>query len=100
MGYKFHQIQTNREMNITPEIIEFAQLMEKELMANSHKGYWKNLSLIYLHQELYYHSYKLRDAIKSKDKELILEYAADCGNLAMMIVDNIKSELTETEKGE
>ena len=77
-------------MNIDiPEIAEFANLMQKELNANSHKGDWhifcENQNIAQLFFELENHKAKLLIAMKSKDMEKIAEYVADCGNALMFI---------------
>ena len=61
--------------------------MINELQANEGKGKWDNLHPLYLCAELHYHASKLYKACDENDKQKILEYSADCGNIAMMIAD-------------
>lgn len=61
--------------------------MENELNANFIKGKWDNLHPLYLCAELHYHASKLYKACEDGNKEKILEYSADCGNMSMMIAD-------------
>ena len=69
---------------------EVAKAMIIELKNNEHKGdrqNWKNLSSKELLQEVYYHTGKLQEALKIKDKNKIKEFCADLANLAGMIMD-------------
>ena len=69
------------------KIKNFSEAMYKELIANNKKGDWDKLHPLYLCAELHYHASKLYKACDEKDNKKILEYAADCGNISMMISD-------------
>lgn len=67
-----------------------AKEMIKELEKNSHKGdrqNWVNLTSKELLSEIYYHTGKLQEAIRDKNKEKIREFCADIANLSGMIMD-------------
>ncbi|MCK5605300.1 hypothetical protein KAR91_25635 [Candidatus Pacearchaeota archaeon] len=66
---------------------QYLSMMEKELSVNSGKGKWDKLHPLYLCAELHYHASKLYKACDENDIKSIAEYAADCGNLSMMIAD-------------
>jgi len=79
------------------EVLEYAKLMTKELDANSSKGHWSGLDIQYLISEVFYHVAKLHKAHYEKDGDKVL-FAADCGNLCMMIVNNYtKQSLTKAQ---
>lgn len=78
--------------NYKDKINKFSNLMERELNANKHKGEWKDLHPLYLISELYYHVSKLHKAVENEDLEKTKEYSADCGNIAMMILDVTKNK--------
>lgn len=62
----------------------FIERMDIELKANAHKGNWgewKPTKEEWL-WEMQHHQAKLQDAIASKNKDTILEFSADVGNLA------------------
>ena len=70
---------------------EFIERMTKELYANQlQKGDWRKWKPDKLEAltELHYHMSKLLKAMIENNKELIGEYAADCGNHSMMIFEN------------
>ncbi|WP_116817676.1 hypothetical protein [Pseudomonas syringae] len=68
----------------------FAQMMEKELHANSGKGDrpgWLSMPADTCLLEIYYHLGKLQKAVKDGNGDGICEYAADVANLSMMLTD-------------
>ena len=73
-----------------PKVKWFAQDMQTQLRDNAPKGDWEkwqglNDKLI----ELEYHKAKLLIALRGKNKSLIREYLADCGNILMFIGNEI-----------
>lgn len=76
-------------MQIEKEIEQFAQLMQKELTANENKGDWH----LFLNErdilhDLEYHKAKLMFALKFDNEDDIKEYAADCANCLLMLLNS------------
>lgn len=64
----------------------FAASMKEELEANEHKGDWRDWKKpLEIQDELHYHLGKLNKAIYEKDRVLIKEHIADCGNILLML---------------
>lgn len=72
---------------VGPRLALFAHVMAWELRQNAHKGDWKDISPGDLVEDLLYHVGKLAVAADELDREAMLEYAADCANIALMVVD-------------
>lgn len=76
-----------------PEVVTFADLMERELRNNDHKGGWKGCAAGPLLDRVYEELNELRDALFSYPRDTleyrrkIAEEAADVANMAMMVVD-------------
>lgn len=71
-------------------LVPFARLMAKELHANAAKGDrpgWLAMTPAIAMLELYYHVAKLQKAVKDGDMAGAREYAADVGNMSMMVLD-------------
>ncbi|WP_404633963.1 hypothetical protein [Dyella ginsengisoli] len=71
-------------------LVPFARLMAKELHANADKGDrpgWLSMTPSMAMLELYYHVAKLQKAVKDGDMAGVREYAADVGNMSMMVLD-------------
>lgn len=81
------QVRRIGTMEIRAEVAEFAQLMERELRANEHKGGWKTCSAMSLHCHLQEEVVELLQAVLHGDPDQITEEAADVANMAMMIAD-------------
>lgn len=79
----------------------FSRLMLREMVDNSHKGDWIGMTFMDLAHELAHHQAKLLRAMNAMSQtnrtrsqrltidfiaaqDAVLEYAADCGNIAMM----------------
>jgi hypothetical protein len=78
-----------------PEVALFVDLMYRELMVNAHKGDqagWRKMSLREAWAEISWHVGKLTHAIRTEDKALMEEHAADIANGAMMFVDILNQE--------
>lgn len=65
----------------------FAEAMAHELAMNAWKGEWRRTKKLALAEDLVYHALKLVLAVEHEDEPRILEFAADTGNLAMMVCD-------------
>lgn len=65
----------------------FATKMEAKLAKNDHKGGWGSCELQYLSMRLTQERKELTEAIKSKDKQRIIDECADIANFALMIAD-------------
>lgn len=73
----------------------YVEQMWVEIQANAHKGHWRSLTSSDLMAEIYYHCAKLDYALRHQNPELgkrvprdeIREFAADIGNMAMMLYD-------------
>lgn len=65
----------------------FATKMEAKLAKNDHKRGWAGCELQYLSMRLTQERKELTDAIKSKDKQRIIDECADIANFALMIAD-------------
>jgi phosphoribosyl-ATP pyrophosphohydrolase len=70
-------------------IRKFADTMVQKLEANDHKKHWSKCSLDYLLSRLIEESIELETAIGFGTVEDIAKEAADVGNFAMMIHDNV-----------
>jgi hypothetical protein len=68
------------------KLVDFANSMQNELDANSHKGNWEDWKNIEeMIAELEWHKAKLLFALKENDKEKCKEYIADCANILFFI---------------
>lgn len=68
----------------------FCQLMKQELLENAHKGDWSQFICIKdILYELEYHKAKLYMAYKVLDVDSMKEYAVDCANCMMFMVNAI-----------
>lgn len=77
---------------IRDEVAQFAALMERKLKANDHKDHWEGAPMGYLLRRLKEEVEELERAVRSSnDAETIGGEAADVGNFAMMIADNMAS---------
>ena len=92
-------------LELRPEVAAFAQLMERELRRNDHKGGWKEEQTSYLSRRCGNELEELRAAIQLQRKEWMTGFppvdagkrdelrvavgreAADVANFAMMIAD-------------
>lgn len=85
------QIKETEMTTIRPEVAWFAEIMEKQLKANDHKGGWQDgrCSNDHLMQRLRDEIKELEDAQTISPRAIILE-AADVANFAMMIADRVK----------
>jgi len=65
----------------------FIERMEKEILANQHKGAWQDWKPRPLRAwiELIYHGLKLAIALVRRRQDYISEFSADCANAAMKI---------------
>jgi hypothetical protein len=71
------------------EVLQFAQLMDNELTANEPKGNWKHFkSRTDILIEFEYHKAKLLFALKFNNEAEIKEYAADCANYLLMLLNS------------
>lgn len=88
-------------MDVRPEIKLFAEVMEKQLQKNEHKGGWKDCESSFLKQELFKNSRELSitEIHFPYDKQTILRRAANIANFAMMIAD-VCGALGESGTGE
>lgn len=71
-------------------LLPFFAMMRKELHANVSKGDrpgWLSMSSDTCLLEIIYHFGKLQKAVKNRDGDGIIEYAADVANMSMMLVD-------------
>lgn len=74
---------------------DFAKSMKDELIANEHKGDWRQWKdVVEIGDELQYHLEKLDDSVIKYEqsnrtdlgfKHCIKEHAADCANLLLML---------------
>lgn len=65
----------------------FCNVMAHELAANQHKGDPTEQSPLHHVAELLYHACKLYMAVRFNNKTAAVEYAADCGNHAWMLLE-------------
>lgn len=73
-----------------PSVDEFAKLMRRELWANRRKGTradWLKVTSWNFWVEIQYHAAKFAIAVRQNDKAGIAQYAADVGNMTMMLAD-------------
>lgn len=77
------------------EVVRFSVAMLNELQVNAHKGDWRDVDHGTAAHEVLYHGVKLALALgamrrvrdageRAVVRQAVLEYAADCGNCAMM----------------
>ncbi len=75
-------------MRLRPELDAFADLMEKVLRRNDHKGHWCACTTSYLFSRLVEEVGELGRSIdEERAKDRIRKEAADVANFAMMIAD-------------
>lgn len=68
---------------------QFAQVMERQLQENDHKGGWENCTNHYLAHRLQQKMDELQTALDQwADPAQIIKLAADAANYAHMIADN------------
>lgn len=72
------------DLELRPEVARFAQLMERRLRANDHKGGWRGDTPHALLRRLREETDELYLAITAED---VGNEAADVANFAMMIAD-------------
>lgn len=77
---------------VRPAVMWFAEMMEAKLAKNDHKGGWNNCDLQYLSMRLTQERKELTEAIKSRNKQRIIDECADIANFAMMIADRFGKE--------
>ncbi len=95
----------SEELTLRPEVVKFAQLMERALRDNDHKGGWKEEQTSYLSRRCGNELEELREAIQKQRREWMTGFppvdaakrdalradvgkeAADVANFAMMIAD-------------
>ena len=70
-----------------PEVVWFADAMERKLRENDHKRHWTGMGMQYLSMRLTQERKELYAAIASGDPTLVLDEAADIANFAMMVAD-------------
>lgn len=76
--------------NAPGEILKYAVLMQRELKSNEWKNaqeHWTMTDARVHVGQLYYHVGKLHHALLSDEAQDVVEYAADVGNVAMMVLD-------------
>ncbi len=80
------------ELKLRPEVAAFAQLMERNLRADDHKGGWDDMSNVELLSSIKDEYDELDRAARvvgiQDRKAKITHEAADVANFAMMIADN------------
>lgn len=90
-----------------PQLRVYVEAMSHELKDNAHKGDWLTVDPEFDHIEddlpptrlkphellgdLLYHAAKLGMAMRSGDKQAVLEYAADVGNCAWFCADSFEA---------
>lgn len=75
-----------------PQAAQFADLMERELWNNRHKGdraVWISMPPETWSSEIAWHLCKMMAAIRDGDEAKIVEHAADIANGAMMCIDSL-----------
>jgi NTP pyrophosphatase (non-canonical NTP hydrolase) len=75
-----------------PEVVWFADAMERKLRENDHKRHWLTLGMQTLSMRLTQEREELRDAVASGSAAETLAEAADVANFAMMIADKVRKE--------
>jgi hypothetical protein len=85
-------------MTLHSKVQRFAESMQEEIDANSHKGDWETfLDKNAVWSEFFHHLNKLETAcLNESDPLLVKEYIADCGNILMMLGNTY--ELYEDEE--
>jgi len=70
------------------KVKKFARMMVRELYANEHKGDWQNFTdTNNIFMEIDWHQQKLNGALDMEDVSCIKEYAADCANNYMFLLN-------------
>jgi NTP pyrophosphatase (non-canonical NTP hydrolase) len=79
----------NEAPQLRPELLAFAQRMERVLRANDHKGGWRLMSVEALFNRAVEELDELQRAMKfSRDPAKIAHEAIDVANFMLMIADN------------
>lgn len=79
------------EKNKEYKLTQFALEMQKELLANTHKGDWEEfLNIDEIQSELDYHVDKVFSSVASveisnENKDMLREHIADCANILMFL---------------
>ncbi len=74
-------------LDMRPEVLAFAWLMERELRANDHKPGWKQDDAQLLALRMLEEGQELLRAVYKSSRHKIGEEAADVANMAMMVAD-------------
>ena len=78
----------NETLKLRPEVAAFAQLMEKELRANDHKGGWKNENIGELFAHFQDEVREFTEAFHTGAQvDILQEEGADVANMLMMVLD-------------
>jgi NTP pyrophosphatase (non-canonical NTP hydrolase) len=84
------------------EVVKFAEVMEKKLQDNEHKGGWENCSIDFLTYRLRQETAELFEALtlfhrmpNEQTRKLVEDECGDVGNFAMMIQDLVNKQLEE-----
>lgn len=79
-------------LKLRPQVLRFAEAMERGLRRNEHKGGWRNEKFGYLMDCLHDEANELAAAVMAdEDAGRVLDEAADVGNFAMMVADNARA---------
>ena len=79
----------SRKIVLRPEVVWFAEQMEKALRRNDYKGHWCDEDESYLREKLEEEVAELERACERRNKApKKIREAADIANIVMMIADN------------
>jgi len=74
-------------LRLRPEVLWFAEHMERRLRVNDHKGGWHDCGTPRLMHRLFDEVCELHAATYSNDFAGMIQEAADAANFAMMVAD-------------
>jgi len=82
---KSELIQLEEPLKICPEVMIFAEAMERKLRENAHKGDWRDCEETYLDERIDQELDEFREALGRGDN--VLGEGADVANFIMMLCD-------------
>ncbi len=86
-------------MKLRPEVLRFAEAMERKLRKNDYKSGWKDCDLFYLEDRLKKELSEFMKTLANQSNRMEGE-AADVANFLMMLVDVVRWEATDKSSKE
>jgi NTP pyrophosphatase (non-canonical NTP hydrolase) len=81
------------KMEVRQEVKRFAEVMERKLQENDHKGGWRGEHPAWLLGRLLEEISELEEALRQANRRAIERECADIANFAMMIADQTQDQV-------